>query len=492
MSGHGLSKSKITAWRQCPKRLWLETHRSELLEVSDQAKQAFQTGHEIGGIAQQLCPGGILIDDDNLSASIESTKAALLKYPDRPIFEATFQHDGLLVRADVLLPTKKGYRMAEVKSSSSVKPSHVEDCTIQAWVLKKNKIRLATIELAYVDKSFVYQGDGNYHGLLQSEILDEEVKPLLKLVPVWISDARHTLSGAEPAIEPGAQCNDPYECPFNAYCTRDNVQPKEPKYPLDILNGMSQKKKDELRSMGYVDARKVPAKHLNVRQQWIQQVSKKEKAELLDGAARELAALPYPRYYLDFETINLTVPRWANTNPKLTHVPFQWSCHIEDAHGKLQHEMFLDVSGNDPRRMCAEQMIMALVSDGPVFVYFQNFEKSRIAELAALFPDLAPALHAINQRIVDLYLIAKANYCHPDMKGSWSIKAVLPTIAPDLDYTRLAVGNGLDAQAAYKEILHSDTPDARKQELTEGLCEYCTLDTLAMVQMVRYFSGAAT
>jgi hypothetical protein len=29
-------------------------------------------------------------------------------YPDRPIFEATFQHEGLLVQADVLLPTRKG------------------------------------------------------------------------------------------------------------------------------------------------------------------------------------------------------------------------------------------------------------------------------------------------------------------------------------------------------------------------------------------------
>jgi hypothetical protein len=75
------------------------------------------------------------------------------------------------------------------------------------------------------------------------------------------------------------------------------------------------------------------------------------------------------------------------------------------------------------------------------------------------------------------------------MKGSWSIKAVLPTIAPDLDYTQLNVGSGGDAQDAYREIVHPETSVARKQELTEGLREYCTLDTLAMVRLVWFFEG---
>jgi hypothetical protein len=126
-----------------------------------------------------------------------------------------------------------------------------------------------------------------------------------------------------------------------------------------------------------------------------------------------------------------------------------------------------------------------------VFVYYQAFEKGRIAELAELYPDLAPALLAISQRVVDLLPIARANYYHPDMKGKWSIKAVLPTIAPDLDYTRLKVADGGAAQSAYSEILHPDTLDARKLELTEGLREYCTLDTLAMVRLAWFFQGVS-
>lgn len=490
MHGHGLSKSRLIAWKQCPKRLWLQIHRRDLLEISDEAEQGFQIGYEVGEVAQGLYPDGILIeDDDDLSAALASTKLAMATYPDRPIFEATFQHDGVLVRADLLLPAEAGYRMAEVKSSASVKPYHIDDCAVQAWVLKQNNIPLASIELAHIDTSFVYQGDDDYRGIFHHEKLDEVVYPLLELVPGWIQAARRTLSGAEPLIEPGAQCDDPFECPFKAYCSQHIEEAIQPEYPLDVLHRMRTETKDALRVSGFDDACQVPPELLNETQQWIQRVSQTGVPELSPNAGVSLAGLSYPRYYLDFETINLAVPRWAHTRPYATQVPFQWSCHIEASDHQLSDVMFLDVSGNDPRRLCAERMIATLGSDGPVFVYYQAFEKGRIAELAELYPDLAPALHAINVRIVDLLPIARANYYHPEMKGSWSIKAVLPTVAADLRYDLLVVGNGGDAQAAYREILHPDTPETRRRILTAGLREYCKLDTLAMVRLAWFFQG---
>jgi len=490
MAGHGLSKSRISAWRQCPKRLWLQIHHPELLETSASTERSFKIGYEVGDVAQGLFPNGILIEDNaNLSAALAATKQAIDTHPDLPIFEATFQHEGLLIRSDLLVPTLNGYRMIEVKSSASVKPYHIDDCAIQAWVLQQNNIALSSVELAHIDTRFEYQGDGNYEGLFHHENLDNAVSPLLELVPHWVTEARDTLAGEEPAIEIGPQCNDPFECPFIAYCSRDMAARNQPAFPLDIMYRMQISMKDELRSKGIEDALQVPAEYLNTMQQWIQRVSQTGVAELLPQAGHVLSNLPYPRYYLDFETITLAVPRWAKTNPYRTQVPFQWSCHIETRQGELQHEMFLSVSGEDPRRACAETMIACLGHAGPIFVYYQSFEKSRISELAKLFPDLAEALLKINGRIVDLLPIARANYYHPDMKGSWSIKAVLPTIAPDLDYTLLSVGNGGDAQEAYREIVHPDTAGTRKQTLINGLREYCTLDTLAMVRLVWFFEG---
>lgn len=490
MAGHGLSKSRIVAWKQCPKRLWLQIHRRDLLEVSGDAERGFQVGHEVGEVAQSLFPEGLLIgDDDDLSAALAATQAALAAHPEKPLFEATFQHDGVLVRADLLLPTPGGYRLVEVKASASVKPCHRVDCAVQAWVLRQNGMALTSIELAHIDTAFVYPGDGNYHGLLHHAPLDAEVSDLMAQVPGWVQAARTTLAGDEPDIAPGAHCDDPFECPFKAYCNRAVVQPARPAYSLDVFTRMRASTKADLRRLGFEDARDVPAVHLNALQRRIQRVSQSGVAELTREAAQTLAGLPYPRCYLDFETITLAVPRWPHTSPYRTQVPFQWSCHTESAAGQLRHAMFLDTSGHDPRRDCAQSLVAALGSEGPVFVYSEGFEKGRIAELAALFPDLAPALAAINHRIVDLLPLARSSYCHPAMRGSWSLKAVLPTLAPDLDYNRLLVGNGGDAQDAYREILHPDTTVARKQALAEGLRDYCTLDTLGLVRLAWFLEG---
>ena len=356
--------------------------------------------------------------------------------------------------------------------------------------MKQNRIRLASVELAHIDKSFVYQGDGNYYGLFKSARLDSEVKELLVQVPLWVTGAHSTLAGDEPCIESGAQCDDPFECPFKAHCMKNMVIPKEPEYSLDVLSGMRENLKNELRELGFHDARHVPAEYLNDKQAMIQRASKTGKTKFDKRTAKqEMAALPYPRYYLDFETVSPIVPRWEGTSPFSPHVPFQWSCHIEYAPGQLRHEMFLDVSGDDPRRGCAESLINALANEGPVLVYSAQFEKGRIAELAQRFPDLAPALLSINDRVVDLLPMARQHYYHPAMKGSWSIKAVLPTIAPDLGYDEMEVGNGGDAQNAYSEIVDPKTVKERKQQLTECLSEYCALDTLAMVRLAWFFEG---
>lgn len=40
------------AFRQCPKRLWLEVHRPELREDSAQAQAKFKAGNQVGDIAR--------------------------------------------------------------------------------------------------------------------------------------------------------------------------------------------------------------------------------------------------------------------------------------------------------------------------------------------------------------------------------------------------------------------------------------------------------
>jgi hypothetical protein len=305
----------------------------------------------------------------------------------------------------------------------------------------------------------------------------------------WVTEARCTLAGPEPAIAPGPQCTDTYDCPFQDHCGAG--QPPGPEYPIQILPRLAGRRLQALEEAGVEDARDIPDEfELTARQEWVARVIKSGTPELDRGSALFLNDLPYPRYHLDFETISVAVPFWAGTSP-YQKLPVQWSCHIEEAPNRLRHVAFLAEGPGDPRRPLTEALIAALGDTGPVFVYNQAFERSRLEELAQVFPDLAARVQSILGRVIDLLPIAKACYCHPAMRGSWSLKSVLPTIAPELAYDDLEVGGGDEAAAAWLEIFHPETPEDRRVALRAALARYCSLDTLATVRVASFLQGIA-
>ncbi len=478
----GLSKSRILYHRQCPKRLWLQVNRPDLNQPDASAQARMDAGNVVGDIARGLFPGGVLIDTPDLAQAIDDTRTCLAG-PPRPLYEATFETEGVLVRADLLIPDQTGYRMIEVKSATSVKDYYYADAAIQTWVAQRAVLPLTRVEIAHIDTRFVYPGDGDYHGLLNHVDVTEHLGDLIDAVPCWINEARATLDGDEPVVTPGAQCSDPYMCPFMAHCS-----PPVEGFPPEILpnnRGLAA----ELRAEGYTDLRDVPEERLRSdthRRIW--RATRAGTPELNPLAGEKLSALPYPRYYLDFETINPAVPAWAGTRPYM-QVPFQWSFHIEHADGRLEHHAFLAENGDDPRRPFIESMLDVLGSDGPIFVYNIGFERSRMNELMEVFPDRASEIALAIDRLVDLLPIAKAYYYHPEMRGSWSIKAVLPTIDADLAYDNLPVGDGGMAQAAYLEMTDPQTDEHRKKALYDALLTYCQRDTLGMVAVAHFFQG---
>jgi hypothetical protein len=481
---HGLSKSRIVEHRQCPRRLWLKVNRPELEEVGDGVMARFAAGNTVGDVARTLYPNGVLVEQPDLAQALLET-ARLMFEPPRPLFEATFQKDGVLVRVDLLLPDGDRWRLAEVKSSTSVKPYHLTDAAVQAWVLRQSGVALSTVEIAHIDTSFVYPGEHDYRGLLNHVDITAEIAGMEAEIPAWIAAARETLSGPDPETACGAQCHDPFECPFLGFCSPP-VAGEE--FPVEILP-YGGKVAAQLREEGYKDLREVPEGRLsNPKHVRVWNVTR-ENLPVLDAAAGGiLRGLPYPRHYLDFETMQFVVPIWAGTRP-YAQVPFQWSCHVEGEVGVISHREFLADGTGDPRREFAETLVEVLGDAGPILVY-SAFEATRMRELAEAFPALALALNAAIARIVDLLPIARNHYCHPEMRGSWSIKAVLPTIAPDLAYDDLAVSDGGMAQEAFGEMLLPETTPERRAELREGLLRYCERDTVAMVRVARRFQDA--
>ncbi len=479
-----LSKSRLMSARQCLKRLHLEIHQPELKVISQATETAFEIGHRVGEVAQQIygSDDSVFIPyEGGLRHALKKTARLVKQGPAFPIFEATFQYGGVLVRVDALLPDGDGWRIVEVKASTSVKEQHSFDCAVQSWVFQGMGHRLNGIALAHVDNSFVYEGGGSYQGLLIEQDMAADVEHLQPGVPEWVREARDAAAGDEPDIPVGPHCFDPYECPFVSHCWSSDGD-----YPVLGLAGSKAKLAEFVRE-GFSDLRDVPASRLTERQQRIQRVTTAGQAELQAGAAEFVADLAYPRYYLDFETITPAVPIWAGTRAYET-LPFQWSCHYEAAPGKMDHAEFLDLSGDPPMRRLAESLIRALGSEGPILMY-TAYEKRMINGLIERFPDLELSLAAIVDRLVDLAPVTREHYYHPDMRGSWSLKAVLPTIAADMRYTELeGIQEGTGASEGYLEAIDAATTAERKAQLKGQLLRYCKFDTEAMVRLVRFLA----
>lgn len=493
-----LSKSKLLAFRQCPKRLWLEVHRPALREDSAATQTSFATGHQVGEVARQLYDPkgkGALIDPH-----VEGFESAFARTQDllssgKPIFEAAFRAEGALALADVMLPViqggKRAWRMVEVKSSTSVKPYHQDDAAVQAFVARAAGVPLASISLAYIDGSWVYPGDGDYAGLLIESDLTDEVFGRGDEVLSWIADSQRILAKKkEPSVTTGNQCSDPYACGFLEYCKSKEPQAE---HPISWLPGRLRSASSAyIETHALTELSDVPDEHLSDLQLRVKTVTLSGKTYFdRKGAAKALANHKLPAYFLDFETIQFAVPTWKGTRP-YQQIPFQFSLHRFGRTGKLEHQAFLDLSGKDPSKAFAEALLAVCGERGPIFVYNAGFETARIRELAGRFPRVAKALLGLNERVADLLPVAREHYYHASQEGSWSIKAVLPALCPDLSYSALeGVQDGGMAMNAFLEAVAPQTSAVRKNEIERQLLDYCELDTFAMVRLWSAFTGTA-
>src|ERR1039458_8595432 len=100
-----ISKSTFMMGLQCAKLIWFRYNAKEQIPAPDEVTQAiFDQGTEVGELARQLFPGGIvvapgIIDPDEVVAQ---TQKAIQKR--RALYEAAFLFNGGYARADILVP----------------------------------------------------------------------------------------------------------------------------------------------------------------------------------------------------------------------------------------------------------------------------------------------------------------------------------------------------------------------------------------------------
>lgn len=484
-----LSKSRIQSGRQCHKRLWLELRDPKTSRWTASAQARLDEGTRFGDLARDLLGGGVLISADHRhpGEALAQTAAQLARpRTGAPmLFEPSFAHEGVRVRVDAFQRHGDRDTLIEVKSTTAVKTEHLWDCAIQTWVARGAGRNVTRVMHGHVDTHFIYRTEGDYRGLLQLVDITAEVEALMPHIPRIVEELKQVSMGPMPAIATGAGCLSPYECPFLAHCRA--TEPPGPEFPIDVLP-RARALIDRLAKAGYRDLRDVPDSELrNPKHRLIASATRSGEAFVSDDLPRVLAEIGYPRSYLDFESITFVVPRWLGTRP-FQQLPFQYSLHTESASGTMRHDAFLDISGQSPLRGFVESLLDTITRTGPVIVWNRAFEGARLRELARLFPEHAEGLMAIMDRMVDMLPIYRHHYYHREMRASWSIKAVLPTIAPDLDYGALEVADGGGAQVAYMRAIDSSTATEDRQRLRAQMLAYCERDTLAMVRLANAYA----
>lgn len=484
-----LSKSLYTRGLQCVKSLWLKKYKSGELKKPDASAQAiFETGNLVGDLACQLFPNGVEIpyEGTTFEDKIILTQD-LINQGIHHIYEATFEYEGILVMVDILTIHDDIVTINEVKSSTEVKEVYLDDASIQYYVLNGLGYDIKKVNIIHINNAYIRGDELEIHKLFNIVDITQAVLEKQCNIPSYLKEFERCLKDKEnePTIDIGKHCSNPYECDAMEYCWC--TQKQIPPYSIFNLSRLNIDKKFDLYRKGILHFHQISDLSSFSLSQQIQITSELEQKEIINKTAIQdfLDTLTYPIYHLDFETFQQPVPLWKGINPFM-QIPFQYSIHIDYGNGKVEHKEFLGDENSDPREALAKQLVEDIPLHVTVLAYNMGFEKGVIRKLSESFPALHSKLMSIHDNIKDLMTpFQTKDYYHPNMKGSYSIKQVLPSLVPEMEkaYKDLnLVHHGGEAMQTFASLSTMD--EETREAYRNALLEYCKLDTLAMVKVL--------
>ena len=478
-----LSKSKYLVALQCQKRLWLESHRRDLIPpISPAQERVFSQGHAVGRIARECFPGGLLLDEDPMqwASALEATKTALAAGTP-VIYEPCFLAYNCIVRADILvLRPDASFDLIEVKSTTRTKIEHVWDLAVQTYVLEASGLSVARALLMHLNTACRYPV---LVDLFATDDLTRDVrKHIPEVGPNLATMKDHLAMPSEPSVRLGSHCFSPYECPFFGYCSKLWSLPTPSIFDIPHLGAED---KDDLAARGILSLDAIPDDEpLGPQGERFVRLYKSGSKEIdVPGIRAWLSALHYPLYFLDFETDAPAIPRFVGLGP-FGSFPFQFSLHILARRWLHSRKLLATSTLNttDPRPLHRSGAPRPDRHRGHPHRLQCIIRETRHQGACRILPRHRTPLQSLPPRFADLLDVFRKFYIDPAFKGSNSIKAVLPVLCPDLSYSTLEVGNGQDAQAAWARLISTPDP-AEKAKLADALRAYCGLDTFAMVRL---------
>lgn len=312
----------------------------------------------------------------------------------------------------------------------------------------------------------------------------------------------------------------------------------------------------------------------NSERQWIQvkSVLDKRSDPYFDheGLSDEMSTWNFPLHFIDFETTMAAIPFHTGRKP-YEQIAFQFSHHIVHKDGRIEHadEYICAEPGRFPNFDFVRALRSSLSKDNGTIFRFAAHENTvlnqikhqllstseQVADKASLisfiesittFEKNSGAQTGVRNK-VDLCEMVKKYFYHPKMKGSNSIKKVLPAIMngsaflkakyslpiygsengihsknfkqwtwvrledngevkdpykilpPIFDDIKLeemdalildgSIADGGAAMTAFARMQFTAMTDKERERTIKGLLKYCELDTFAMVMIYEYWKS---
>lgn len=308
----------------------------------------------------------------------------------------------------------------------------------------------------------------------------------------------------------------------------------------------------------------------NKERQWLQieRIKDNDKTPYfdVDGLKQALNSFTYPLHFIDFETSMVAIPFYKGRKP-YEQTAFQFSHHTVSKEGVIEHkgQYLCKEKGKFPNIDFVRALKKELENDeGTIFRYaahentvlnqilvqIQDIDDAELEDKKELIQFIKSISHRGDDRgdrdMIDMLVLVKKYYYDPSMRGSNSIKAVLPAVLNSSSfikekYTKPVYGknseikslnfkddwvwikfdekgtvispykllpnlhadmedesiddlingdklaDGGAAMTAYAKMQFMDISEEEHEELVNGLLRYCELDTMAMVFIWEYF-----
>ncbi len=472
-----IAKSDWLAAQQCLTMAW---HGLRAAATAPTEAELFrmEQGQQVGSLARELYPSGIFVQKTDKKTTVEVTEELVANAAIEILFEPAFRNGAFVAKADILLRQNGAWHLLEVKSSFSSKEKIkelIDDIAYTAMVIQRAGHPVAKASLVLLSREFRF-GDGPGHLFEVIDVTGEVIARVAEFEEVADSIALALFAETSPTPKLVSTCRN---CDFFA----DDCLGSGLEHTVFELPGLHHTKLKRLSAEGIIDLSRVPEDlKLSDRQERAKHAALSGSTVVDPDLGAALEVFDWPCHYLDFETVATFLPAYAGYGCH-QQVLTQFSIHHRDAiDGDHRHSEYLADATKECERELAETLIAKLGDRGSIIVY-SHFEETRIKALQTAFPDLAAPLQAIIARLVNLLPVVENHVYHPEFRGSFSIKKVLPALVPDLSYAGLDVADGETAITRFARMARGEISDDSVGVTRQHLLDYCKLDTFAMLRL---------